>query len=189
MPKKYRIHLTEAEFESILRRNAMVGRAWTDRENFARFWECRTKAEGRQFFDRWESAVFKRKKLEPMKQVAKTLRRHLEGLINCITHPLTNALAEGLNSLISVLKGAVRGLRNFANFRTRILFYGMPQEVEDALGMALHHVRHLGQGGQFHGPRRFQPVPQKFHLPAQEGVFPEVAEVFLQRPCAPGFEV
>jgi len=55
--------------------------------------------------------------------VAKTLRRHLEGLINYITHPLTNALAEGLNSLIAVLKGAARGLKNFANFRTRVLFY------------------------------------------------------------------
>jgi hypothetical protein len=29
---------------------------------------------------------------------------------------LTNALAEGLNSLIAVLKGAARGLKNFANF-------------------------------------------------------------------------
>jgi transposase len=111
------------EFESVFRRNAVVGRAWTDRENFARFWECRTEAEGRQFFDRWEAGVFKRKKLEAMKQVAKTLRRHLEGLINYITHPLTNALAEGLNSLIAVLKGAARGLKNFANFRTRVLFY------------------------------------------------------------------
>jgi transposase len=36
---------------------------------------------------------------------------------------LTNALAEGLNSLIAVLKGAARGQKNFTNFRPRVLFY------------------------------------------------------------------
>jgi hypothetical protein len=35
---------------------------------------------------------------------------------------LTNALAEGLNSLIAVLKGAGLG-KNFTNFRPRVLFY------------------------------------------------------------------
>jgi hypothetical protein len=40
----------------------VVGLAWTDRENFARFRGCRTESEGRQFFDRWEAGVFKRKK-------------------------------------------------------------------------------------------------------------------------------
>ncbi len=40
----------------------VVGLAWTDRENFARFRGCRTESEGRQFFDRWEADVFKRKK-------------------------------------------------------------------------------------------------------------------------------
>ena len=53
-----------------------------------------------------------------MKQVAKTLRRHLEGLMDYITHPLANGLGEGLNSLIAVLKGAAWGLKNSANFRT-----------------------------------------------------------------------
>ncbi|RYD38450.1 MAG: hypothetical protein EOP86_00830 [Verrucomicrobiaceae bacterium] len=51
--------------------------------------------------------------------MAATLHRHLGGLINYITHPLTNGLAEGINSLITVLKGAAGGLRN----SIRVLFF------------------------------------------------------------------
>ncbi|RYD27779.1 MAG: ISL3 family transposase, partial [Verrucomicrobiaceae bacterium] len=111
------------ELEALFARNAVVARAWTDRENFASFWDCSTEEESMTFFKVWERKVNRRKGLQPMKKVAATLRRHLGGLINYITHPLTNGLAEGINSLIAVLKGAARGLRNFSNFRVRVLFF------------------------------------------------------------------
>ena len=111
------------ELEALFARNAVVARAWTDRENFALFWDCGTEEEAMTFFKAWERKVNRRKGLQPMKKAAATLRRHLGGLINYVTHPLTNGLAEGINSLIAVLKGAARGLRNFSNFRVRVLFF------------------------------------------------------------------
>ena len=38
------------------------------------------------------------------------------------TNPGTNAVAEGLNSKIQLIKAGARGFRNFANFRVAILF-------------------------------------------------------------------
>jgi hypothetical protein len=37
-------------------------------------------------------------------------------------HPITNALTEGFNSKIQVIKADTRGFRRFANNRTRIRF-------------------------------------------------------------------
>ena len=64
-----------------------------------------------------------RSRLEPMKDVAKMLRRHREGLLNYTTHRITNAAAEGFNSVIQTIKANARGFRSFDNFRTRILFF------------------------------------------------------------------
>ena len=64
-----------------------------------------------------------RSRIEPIKKVTKMLRRHREGLINYTKHRITNTAAEGFNSIIRTLKTNARGLRSFANFRTRILFF------------------------------------------------------------------
>ena len=58
-----------------------------------------------------------------MKKVARTLKAHLEGLLNYFKYPITNAVAEALNSRIQAIKANARGFRSFANYRTRILFY------------------------------------------------------------------
>ena len=43
--------------------------------------------------------------------------------MNYITHPLANAPTKGLTSLIAVFIGAARGLKHFANSRSRLLIY------------------------------------------------------------------
>ena len=64
-----------------------------------------------------------RSRIEPIKTVAKMLRRHNDGLINYTKHRITNAAAEGFNSIIQSLKANARGFRSFANYRIRILFF------------------------------------------------------------------
>ncbi|MBU6303227.1 MAG: transposase, partial [Verrucomicrobia bacterium] len=54
---------------------------------------------------------------------AATLQRHMAGIMNYVTFPITNASSEGMNSIIQSLRSAARGLPNFANFRARILFH------------------------------------------------------------------
>ena len=59
-----------------------------------------------------------RSRLEPVKKAARTLKAHLEGLLNYFSYPITNAVAEALNSRIQAIKANARGFRSFANYRT-----------------------------------------------------------------------
>ena len=51
------------------------------------------------------------------------LQRHVQGLLNYITHPVSNGVAEAMNSIIQVLKSAARGFRSFKHYRVAILFH------------------------------------------------------------------
>ena len=75
-----------------------------------------------RFFSRWYGwAVHSR--LEPVKTVAATLKRHLAGVLRFVKHPITNGVAEGLNSKIMSIKRKAGGFRNPANFTTSIYFH------------------------------------------------------------------
>lgn len=55
-----------------------------------------------------------------IQRVAKTLRRHLWGIINAIAHNRTNAKAESTNSRIKVARARACGYGNLTRFRTAI---------------------------------------------------------------------
>lgn len=78
--------------------------------------------EARAFFKKWFNWSV-RSKLPEIVNGAKMLKRHLDGLLNFVLLPITNAVAEGINSKIQALKSDARGFRNFFNFRTLILFF------------------------------------------------------------------
>ena len=61
-----------------------------------------------------------RSRLDPVKKVARMLKRHLDGVLRCVKHPITNSVAEGLNSKIMGIKRKAGGFRNPANFTTAI---------------------------------------------------------------------
>lgn len=109
-------------FEALLQINLKSGRAWAYKELFSEFWEQPSVAAAREFLKNWLGRV-KRTRLPEMKKAAATIERHSEGLLNYFVHRITNALCEGFNSRIQQLKAAARGFRNFANYRSRILFF------------------------------------------------------------------
>lgn len=111
-----------AELKQFQRYDLKTGRAWSIRENFRRFWDYIYTTSAEEFFDRWYSWAV-RSQLKPIRKVAKTLKRHLPELLSYFRHRITNATAEGFNSRIQSIKTAATGFRNFANYRTRILFY------------------------------------------------------------------
>jgi len=51
------------------------------------------------------------------------LKRHLPGLLAYTRHRITNAVAEGTNGKIQLIKANARGYRNFAQYRIAILFH------------------------------------------------------------------
>jgi transposase len=110
------------EFRQLYQVNFKTSRAWALKETFAAFWEYRYPKVAEQYFDAWATRAM-RSRIDPMKDVTKMLRRHREGVLNYTKHRVTNAAAEGFNSIIQTIKANARGFRNFENFRIRILFY------------------------------------------------------------------
>jgi transposase len=110
-----------ATFENLKAANLKTSRAWALREMFRGFYEQSTEAAGREFFKNWY-AWASRCQLKPVVKVAKMIHRHFERIVTWFSHQISNATAEGFNSLIQALKSAARGFRNFENYRVRILF-------------------------------------------------------------------
>ncbi|HEY9176031.1 MAG TPA: transposase, partial [Verrucomicrobiae bacterium] len=61
--------------------------------------------------------------LKPLIKVAKLLKSHLENILTYLRHPITNAVTEGLNSKIQMIKSNARGFHSFDNYRIRILCF------------------------------------------------------------------
>lgn len=110
------------EFAELKDQQLKVARAWAAKELFSRFWTYQEQGWARRFFKDWFGWV-SRSRLKPMSDVAWLLKRHLDNLLTYLTHHITNAVTEGLNSKIQSIKSAARGFRNFKNYRTRILFF------------------------------------------------------------------
>lgn len=109
-------------FEALKEAQLKTSRAWALADLFRDFYEQWTVARGRKFFRGWY-AWASRCRLRPMVKVAQMIKRHFERIVTWFEHRISNASAEGFNSLIQGLKSAARGFRNFANYRTRILFF------------------------------------------------------------------
>ena len=109
-------------FRHLYQANLKTSRAWSLKESFAAFWDYRYPKSAQAFFDAWTTRAM-RSRIEPIKSVTKMLRRHNDGLINYTKHRITNAAAEGFNSIIQTIKANARGFRSFDNFRIRILFF------------------------------------------------------------------
>lgn len=75
-----------------------------------------------------------------MKRVATTVREEREGILNWFSSRATNAILEGLNSVIQSMKRAARGFRNVEYFRTAIFLRlgGLDFSARAALGIATH---------------------------------------------------
>lgn len=62
----------------------------------------------------------RRCRLEPMKQAANTLLNHKDKILNYFKNRLTNAICEGINSLIQAAKRKARGYHTIRTFRAII---------------------------------------------------------------------
>ena len=109
-------------FATLQALNLKVGRAWAIKEALRTLWTYQQAAAVKRFFTRWYAWAV-RSRLEPVKQVAATLKRHLDGVLRFVKHPITNGVAEGLNSKIMSIKRKAGGFRNPKNFTTAIYFH------------------------------------------------------------------
>lgn len=62
----------------------------------------------------------RRCRLEPMKEAAATLMRHRAGILAHFADRLTNAICEGINSMVQAAKRKARGFRTYEGFASMI---------------------------------------------------------------------
>lgn len=99
-----------------------TSRAWKQKEALSRFWSYLYRGAAESYLKRWYASAI-RTRLEPVKALARLVKRHMEGLLNYFDHRITNAASEAHNSVIQLVKATARGLPNFEKFRTRVLFF------------------------------------------------------------------
>jgi transposase len=94
LTEKQAVKLTE-----LLQYNLQSVRSRLMREDFQRFWEYSYPACAAKFLDEWCTRTM-RSKIEPMKKVAKTLRRHRDLILNWFRADgaLSAGIVEGLNA-------------------------------------------------------------------------------------------
>ena len=99
-----------------------TARAWAIKELAMQLWGFRRRAWAKKAWQRWYAWAI-RSRLEPIKKVARMVRRHLSGILNAIVRGITNARAEGINAKIQWIKYTARGFRNRQRFRNAIYFH------------------------------------------------------------------
>ncbi len=117
LPEKHR-----ERFDALVAKALKTSRAWMLKELAMEMWEASGREQARQIFAAWYSWAI-RSRLEPVKRVARVIKRHLTGILNALAHRITNARIEGLNTKIQWLKRSARGFRNRDRFRNAIYFH------------------------------------------------------------------
>lgn len=110
------------EFGSLRESALKTARAWAIKELAMSLWHYRKRGWARRAWQAWLSWAV-RSRLEPIRDVAEMIKRHLNGILNAIVLGVTNARSEGINSKIQWLKYTARGFRNRERFRTAIYFH------------------------------------------------------------------
>lgn len=120
LTEKQTVKLTE-----LLKYNLQSVRGYLQREDFQRFWEYRSPTWAKKFLDEWCRRVMC-SRIEPMKKVARTLRKHQDLLLNWFraNGTISSGTVEGLNNKAKLI------IRKSYGFRTAdgieiALFHGL----------------------------------------------------------------
>lgn len=94
-----------------------TARAWLYKEQLREIMERKQVNVVRDMLTQWATNVM-RSKVEPMKEVAKLIRSHLDGIVAWTQTRQTNGFLEAINGLFQAAKRKARGYGNFATIRT-----------------------------------------------------------------------
>jgi transposase len=110
-----------ADLDALVARMTRVrtARAWAYKEQLREILERKQINVVRAALQHWCTCVM-RSKVEPMKEVAAMVRRHLEGIVAWAQTRQTNGFLEALNGLFQAAKRRARGFKSFDTIRTVI---------------------------------------------------------------------
>lgn len=113
---------TEQQREAVLllsKKYPKTGRAFRMVQGLEEMYKCNRPEDAEKVFARLTSWL-KRSRLEPMKKVADTLRKHKTSILGYFFTKVTNAVAEGINSMIQTAKRRARGYRTLESYKCMI---------------------------------------------------------------------
>lgn len=102
------------KLQGLLASKMATGRAWDLKECFQHFWHYKSVSWAGGFLDDWTERAL-RSRLEPMKKVARMLRRHEKLLLNWFKAKgeVSSGVVEGLNNKIRVVTRRSYGFRTY----------------------------------------------------------------------------
>ena len=101
---------------ALAKENLKTARAYRIRLAFQKLYEISSPRAAGRHLDRWLSWVM-RSRLPPMKEAARSIQRHRDGILRWFSSYIANGLIEGLNSLIQAAKAKARGYRSTRNLK------------------------------------------------------------------------
>jgi transposase len=110
------------DFTALRQSTLKTARAWAIREVAMSLWGYVSRGWAEKGWKRWLSWAV-RSRLAPVKEVAKTIKEHLWGILNAVVLKVDNGHAESINSRIKIIKVRSRGFRNKERFRNAIYFH------------------------------------------------------------------
>jgi len=95
--------------------NRRIHRAWILKDEFEQFWDYKAPWAAKRFVKRWMTTALK-SRIEPIRKFVKTIKKHINRILPFIGSRLTNAIAEGLNRIIKIIKNRASGFRTLEAF-------------------------------------------------------------------------
>lgn len=111
-----------ARIETLARSSLRTARAFRYKEHASLLWGYVRRGMAERLWKRWLHGAL-RCSLEPIRKVARMIKKHWVGVINAATSDVTNAMSESINSQIQRIKKRACGFRSRARFREAILFH------------------------------------------------------------------
>jgi transposase len=100
--------------------NRRIHRAWVLKDEFEHFWNFTYVGAAENFLKSWMTSALK-SRLPSLRKFVGTLKFHRPNILAFVKRPLTNAVGEGLNRIIKIVKNRASGFRTLEAF-TDIIF-------------------------------------------------------------------
>lgn len=105
--------------KALEKHNRRIYRAWRLKDEFEQLWEFNAPWAALRFFKRWTTSAL-RSRLEPLRRFVATARRHQAGILAFVGNRVTNAVAEGINRIVKIVKNRASGFRHLHAFADMI---------------------------------------------------------------------
>lgn len=119
IPESKQTEQQKERVQALSKQYPKTGRAYRMVQALDEMYKCDKPSDAKQVFKRLYSWL-RRSRLEPMKKVANTLKKNEKNILSYFYARVTNAIAEGINSLIQSGKRRARGFATFEGYRTMI---------------------------------------------------------------------